>query len=229
MDSSSHRAQWWGGGWKELCERCNKPSSCTKAMNFWAGSDSIRFSRRTLFLCAAIFHNVWQNSQAIELTWHKINYEPERKRQEQLANNSPGQNKPKHKRANGRPGRLAFRTQSVAGMTRTATRSNTSYIQTALVTSVSGHRTPLVLLTCASMHNFHTQLIIYLLIRGNTVKIMCNEHDVLGSNTTWGGRSSVLNEHVHPVAYPGILFGGGGGFNKFSWEQRTERTGIWGL
>ena len=29
-----------------------------------------------------------------------------------------------------------------------------------------------------------------------------------------------------PVAYPGILFGG---FNKFSWGQRTERTGIWGL
>jgi len=27
------------------------------------------------------------------------------------------------------------------------------------------------------------------------------------------------------VAYPGILFGGG--FNKFSWGQRTERTGIW--
>ena len=30
-----------------------------------------------------------------------------------------------------------------------------------------------------------------------------------------------------PVAYPGILFVGGG-FNKFSWGQRTERTGIWG-
>ena len=29
------------------------------------------------------------------------------------------------------------------------------------------------------------------------------------------------------VAYPGILFGVGG-FNKFSWGQRTERTGIWG-
>ena len=29
------------------------------------------------------------------------------------------------------------------------------------------------------------------------------------------------------VAYSGILFGGGG-FNKFSWGQRTERTGIWG-
>ena len=28
------------------------------------------------------------------------------------------------------------------------------------------------------------------------------------------------------VAYPGIFFGGG--FNKFSWGQRTERTGIWG-
>ena len=28
------------------------------------------------------------------------------------------------------------------------------------------------------------------------------------------------------VAYPGIWFGGG--FNKFSWGQRTERTGIWG-
>ena len=28
-----------------------------------------------------------------------------------------------------------------------------------------------------------------------------------------------------PVAYPGILFGGG--FNKLSWGQRTERTGIW--
>ena len=24
------------------------------------------------------------------------------------------------------------------------------------------------------------------------------------------------------------IFFGGGGFNKFSWEQRTERTGIWG-
>ena len=30
---------------------------------------------------------------------------------------------------------------------------------------------------------------------------------------------------TQPVAYPGILFGG---FNKFSWGQRTERTGIWG-
>jgi len=29
------------------------------------------------------------------------------------------------------------------------------------------------------------------------------------------------------VAYPGILFGLGG-FNKFSWGQRTERSGIWG-
>jgi hypothetical protein len=27
------------------------------------------------------------------------------------------------------------------------------------------------------------------------------------------------------VAYPGIF---SGGFNKFSWRQRTERTGIWG-
>jgi len=27
------------------------------------------------------------------------------------------------------------------------------------------------------------------------------------------------------VAYPGILFGG---FSKFSWGQRTERTGICG-
>jgi hypothetical protein len=27
------------------------------------------------------------------------------------------------------------------------------------------------------------------------------------------------------MAYPGILFGGG--FNKFSWGQRAERTGIW--
>jgi len=27
------------------------------------------------------------------------------------------------------------------------------------------------------------------------------------------------------VAYPGILFTG---FKKFSWGQRTERTGIWG-
>jgi hypothetical protein len=26
----------------------------------------------------------------------------------------------------------------------------------------------------------------------------------------------------------GIFFGGGGGFNKFSWGQRVERTGIWG-
>jgi len=29
-----------------------------------------------------------------------------------------------------------------------------------------------------------------------------------------------------PVAYPGIFFGGG--FNKFIWGQRSERTGIWG-
>ena len=29
------------------------------------------------------------------------------------------------------------------------------------------------------------------------------------------------------VAYPGIFFRRGG-FNKFSWGQRTERTGIWG-
>ena len=28
------------------------------------------------------------------------------------------------------------------------------------------------------------------------------------------------------MAYPGIFFRGG--FNKFSWGQRTERTGIWG-
>ena len=30
------------------------------------------------------------------------------------------------------------------------------------------------------------------------------------------------------VAYPGILFGGWGGLNKFTSGQRTERTGIWG-
>ena len=30
------------------------------------------------------------------------------------------------------------------------------------------------------------------------------------------------------VAYPGILFGGEGLVNKFSWGQRTERTEIWG-
>ena len=32
--------------------------------------------------------------------------------------------------------------------------------------------------------------------------------------------------HSKAVGYPGILFGGE--FNKFSWGQRTERTGIWG-
>ena len=32
---------------------------------------------------------------------------------------------------------------------------------------------------------------------------------------------------MKPVAYPGILFGAGR-FKKFSWGQRTERTGIWG-
>jgi len=32
---------------------------------------------------------------------------------------------------------------------------------------------------------------------------------------------------VVAVVYPGIFFGVGGGFNKFSWGQRTERTGIW--
>jgi hypothetical protein len=30
-----------------------------------------------------------------------------------------------------------------------------------------------------------------------------------------------------PVAYPGILLGGGGVFTKFSWGQRAERAGIW--
>jgi len=35
-------------------------------------------------------------------------------------------------------------------------------------------------------------------------------------------------ERLHPkaVAYPGILFGGE--LKKFSWGQRTDRTGIWG-
>jgi len=28
-----------------------------------------------------------------------------------------------------------------------------------------------------------------------------------------------------PVAYPEVMFGAW--FNKFSWRQRTERTGIW--
>jgi len=39
--------------------------------------------------------------------------------------------------------------------------------------------------------------------------------------------SSVDKVALRLVAYPGILFSGG--FNKFSWGQRTERTGIWGL
>ena len=39
---------------------------------------------------------------------------------------------------------------------------------------------------------------------------------------------SSLNVSCSPlVAYPGILFGDGG-FNKFSWGQRTERMEIWG-
>ena len=39
----------------------------------------------------------------------------------------------------------------------------------------------------------------------------------------------VIFVSYEPVAYSEILFGeGGGGFNKFSWRQRTERTGIWG-
>ena len=41
--------------------------------------------------------------------------------------------------------------------------------------------------------------------------------------------SAKVEERVQlqSVAYPGIFFGGGG-FNKFSLGQRTERTGIWG-
>jgi hypothetical protein len=38
---------------------------------------------------------------------------------------------------------------------------------------------------------------------------------------------SSISIHAGPVAYPRI-FSGGGGFNKFSWGQRKERTGIWG-
>jgi len=34
--------------------------------------------------------------------------------------------------------------------------------------------------------------------------------------------------YLQSVAYPGILFVGGRGFNKFSWGRRTERMGIWG-
>jgi len=34
--------------------------------------------------------------------------------------------------------------------------------------------------------------------------------------------------NIPPVAYPGILFGRGWRFNKFSWGQRTEWMGIWG-
>ena len=44
-------------------------------------------------------------------------------------------------------------------------------------------------------------------------------------------RTSVKGMHwilFRPVAYLGILLGGWGGVNKFSWGQRTERTGIWG-
>jgi hypothetical protein len=38
----------------------------------------------------------------------------------------------------------------------------------------------------------------------------------------------VIFENLIAVAYPVILFGGGGaGFSKFSWGQRAERTGIW--
>ena len=37
---------------------------------------------------------------------------------------------------------------------------------------------------------------------------------------------SYQEEPSASVAYPGIFFGGG--FNKFSWGQRTERMRIWG-
>jgi len=40
-----------------------------------------------------------------------------------------------------------------------------------------------------------------------------------------GEAHSFLQDLLESVAYPGILFGE---FNKFSWGQRTERTGIWG-
>ena len=50
-------------------------------------------------------------------------------------------------------------------------------------------------------------------------------------NTSTGKASNLANKGMvtpitSAVAYPGILFGGG--FNKFSWVQRTERAGIWG-
>lgn len=107
------------------------------------GQTASDFQKGPLFLCAAIFLYCFTKFTSYRVTVAQ-NYEPESKRQEQHANNSPWQNKPKHKRAKGRPGRLAFRIQSVAGMTRIATRSSTSYFQTALATAVSGHRTALV-------------------------------------------------------------------------------------
>jgi hypothetical protein len=33
--------------------------------------------------------------------------------------------------------------------------------------------------------------------------------------------TAILTQSSHPVTYPGILFGGGGVFNKFSWRQRA--------
>jgi hypothetical protein len=65
----------------------------------------------------------------------------------------------------------------------------------------------------------------------NNLRIKNNFHDAIILHppplTQWCYR---------PVAYPGIFFGGGGvkagifsgGFNKFSLEQRAERTGVWG-
>ena len=42
-----------------------------------------------------------------------------------------------------------------------------------------------------------------------------------------GQRWIVVREHeLDPVAYPGILFAGGGGVQQI--QLRTERTGIWG-
>jgi hypothetical protein len=53
MDSSSHKTPMMGGG--GLVNIVINHRVAQKAMNFWTTSDSVRFSKRPLFLCAAIF------------------------------------------------------------------------------------------------------------------------------------------------------------------------------
>jgi len=40
--------------------------------------------------------------------------------------------------------------------------------------------------------------------------------------------AEVLPYWTHQWRTQEFCLGGGGSFNKFSWGQRTERTGIWG-